>query len=106
MLTLSLNSEAMNANGRMNPCHIPSQKPAAAPPGPVVFLKRLGPAVQPTTKQRANARESPKTAISGFFTIPPGDWCIGHLHLNRPFFVIPRFAAKLLYFVTGRDRCG
>src|SRR4029077_14983768 len=71
MLTLSLKSETTNANGKMNPCHSPSQKPATEPSAPGEFLKRFGPAAQPAAKHTANASERPKTATSGFFTTPP-----------------------------------
>src|SRR6266478_8550958 len=71
MVTLSLRSETMNAKGKMNPCHSPSQKPATEPSAPGEFLKTFGPAVQPAERHRANKRKRPKTATSGFFTIPP-----------------------------------
>src|SRR5216683_4576293 len=71
MVTLSLKSETTNAKGKMNPCHSPSQKPATEPSAPGEFLKMFGPAVQPAERHRTNKRKRPKTATSGFFTIPP-----------------------------------
>src|SRR5882762_5592599 len=57
--------------GQDEPCHSPSQKPATEPSAPGEFLKTFGPAVQPAERHRANKRKRPKTATSGFFTIPP-----------------------------------
>ena len=61
----------MNANGEMNPCHRPSQKPATTPFGPGLFLKTFGPAAQPAAKHTVSTRKRPKRATSGIFTVPP-----------------------------------